>query len=73
MKRTLIIDTETTGLSVKRGGRIIEIGAVAVIDGSIAEEFSTLIDTGAEISYGAYQVHGISQDMLRGMPQPENV
>lgn len=73
MNRTVIIDVETTGLSVKRGGRVIEVGAVEVVGNSIVAEFDTLIDTGAEISYGAYLVHGISQEMLCGKPQPEEV
>jgi DNA polymerase III subunit epsilon len=73
MLRTVIVDVETTGLSVKRGGRVIEVGAVAVVGDTIVAELDTLIDTGAEISYGAYQVHGISQDMLRGKSQPEDV
>lgn len=73
MLRTVIIDVETTGLSVQSGGRVIEVGAVAVVGNSIVAELDTLIDTGAVISYGAYQVHGISQEMLRGKPQPDDV
>lgn len=73
MIRTVIIDVETTGMSVKRGGRVIEVGAVALIGGVIVDELDALIDTGADISYGAYLVHGISQDMLRGKPHPEAV
>ena len=73
MLRTVIIDVETTGMSVKRGGRVIEVGAVALVGNIIVAELDTLIDTGAAISYGAYQVHGISQEMLRGKPQPDDV
>lgn len=73
MLRTVIVDVETTGLSVQRGGRVIEVGAVAIENGAIVAELDTLIDTGAVISYGAYQVHGISQDMLCGKPQPDDV
>ncbi len=73
MTRTVILDVETTGLSAERGGRVIEIGAVAVVDGVIIDTFDTLIDTSAVISYGAYRVHGISGDMLRGKPRPEEV
>ena len=67
------MDVETSGMSVKRGGRVIEVGAVAVVKGVIVDEFDTLIDTGTAISYGAYQVHGITEDLLRGKPQPEEV
>lgn len=70
MERTVVVDVETSGLSVRHGGRVIEFGAVIVECGKIIDEFTTLIDCGAEISYGAYSVHGISQEMLRGQPKP---
>lgn len=73
MNRIIILDTETTGLAVRNGGRVIEIGAVAVENGQIVDELSTLIDTGAPISYAAWRVHGIYSDMLAGKPTPEEV
>jgi DNA polymerase-3 subunit epsilon len=72
-ERVVIVDVETTGLSIAKAGRVIEIGAVAIENGSIVAELDTLIDTGAAISYGAYRVHGISESMLRGKPQPLDV
>jgi DNA polymerase-3 subunit epsilon len=69
----VIVDVETTGLSTGRGGRVIEVGAVAVENGRVAAELDTLIDTGAAIHYGAYRVHGISEQMLYGKPSPEEV
>jgi DNA polymerase-3 subunit epsilon len=71
--RKVIVDVETTGMSVKGGGRVIEIGAVAVENGTIVDELGSLIDTGAAISYFAYRVHGISEEMLAGQPEPEEV
>jgi DNA polymerase-3 subunit epsilon len=56
MDKVIVVDTETTGLSVRNGGRMIEIGAVAVENGQIVAELTTLISTGTPISYGAYQV-----------------
>jgi DNA polymerase-3 subunit epsilon len=73
MDRILVVDTETTGLSVRNGGRVIEIGAVAVENGQIVAELATLINTNTAISYGAYRVHGISEQMLAGKPTPEDV
>lgn len=73
MQRTVIVDVETTGLSVQRGGRVIEVGAVAVENGIVVAELDTLIDSGSVISYGAYRVHGISEAMLCGKPQPDAV
>ena len=73
MNRIIFVDTETTGLAVRNGGRVIELGAVAVEDGQVVAELSTLIDTGAPISYAAWRVHGISADMLAGRPTPAEV
>lgn len=73
MSRIVVVDVETTGLSAQRGGRVIEVGAVVLEDGAIVAEFGTLIDTGATISYGAYRVHGISEEMLSGQPEPAEV
>ncbi len=68
--RYVAVDVETSGLSVQRGGRVIEVGAVVLQGGDIEAEFDTLIDTGASISYGAFLVHGISEDMLSGQATP---
>ena len=73
MERVVIVDVETTGMSVANGGRVIEIGAVALERGRIVAEFDTLIETGAPISYGAFRVHGISETMLCGKPEPADV
>jgi DNA polymerase III epsilon subunit-like protein len=65
------IDFETTGLSPHRGHRVIEIGAVRIVNGSFKEEFQTMIDCGASIPMAAQQIHGITPVMLRGQPKPE--
>jgi len=71
--RQVVIDVETTGLGVQNGGRVIEIGAVAIEEGIIIAEMGSLIDTGAAINYFAYRVHGISEEMLIGKPSPVEV
>ena len=73
MARTIVVDVETSGMSVQRGGRVIEVGALALEGGTIVAELETLIDTGVSISYGAYRIHGISEEMLRGKPVPQDV
>jgi len=71
--RVVVVDVETTGLAVRNGGRVIEVGAVAVENGAVVAELDTLIDAGAAISYGAFRVHGISEAMLAGKPLPHEV
>jgi DNA polymerase III subunit epsilon len=61
-------DTETTGLSAAQG-RIVEIAAIKFdLKGNIREEFSQLVNPETEIPEDAVNVHGITNDMLTGMP-----
>ena len=69
--RHVVVDLETTGLSPRHGHRIIEIGAVAVEDGAVVEEFTTLIDAGVPIPPTVQAIHGITDEMLEGQPKPE--
>ncbi len=71
-ERTVVVDVETSGMSAGKGGRVIEVGAVVLEGGMIVAEFDSLINSGAPIHYGAYRVHGISEEMLRGQPTPED-
>jgi DNA polymerase-3 subunit epsilon len=73
IERVIILDIETTGLSVPRGDRVIELGAVAVEDGCIVDEIASLIDSGASINYPAFRVHGISAEMLVGKPTSREI
>ncbi|MEA3466255.1 MAG: 3'-5' exonuclease, partial [Thermodesulfobacteriota bacterium] len=66
-------DTETTGLSPRQGHRIIEIGAVKLVNGQIIDEFHSLINAGIPIARQAQAVHGINQAMLHDQPLPEEV
>ena len=69
----VVFDVETTGLPPMLGHRIIEIGAVRLENGTITTSFHSLIACGRPISKGAQRVHGITDDMLRGRPPPEEV
>jgi DNA polymerase-3 subunit epsilon len=66
-------DVETKGLSPGRGHRVIEIGAVRLVDGALSEEFRSLIGRGGSIPMSAQRIHGITPAMLRGQPQPAAV
>ena len=73
MHRYVVFDVETTGLSLGNGDRVIEIGAVAIKDKSIVEEFHSLIDAGRKIPKTVQKVHGITNEMLAGEPRSEQV
>lgn len=68
----VVFDLETTGISCITD-RVVEISAVKVIDGKVAEEFSTLVNPGCPISYSASQVNGITDDMVADSPDFESV
>jgi DNA polymerase III subunit epsilon len=71
--RHVVVDLETTGLSPRHGHRIIEIGAIAVDQGAIVDEFTTLIDAGVPIPTTVQAIHGITEEMLEGQPRPEEI
>jgi len=69
--RYIAFDVETTGLFPQRGARIIEIGAVAIADRIITEEFHSLVRSDRPIPTQARHIHGITNAMLAGQPTPE--
>jgi len=70
MKRLIVLDTETTGLDVNDGHRIIELGCVEIIDRNItSNRFHKYINPRRGIDEGAQSVHGISSEMLENKPE----
>ncbi len=63
----VIFDIETTGLSPESDA-IIEIAALKVSDGEVADTFSTLVDPKMHIPYYASSINGITDDMVSGSP-----
>ena len=69
MSRLVALDTETTGISHRLGDRVIEIGAVELVDGRITgRQFHTYLQPNRPVHWAAQQVHGISSAMLVGKP-----
>lgn len=75
MKRVICFDTETTGFDYARGDRVIEIGAVEIIDGKITDNnFHEFINPdGKIIPTEAYMVHKISNEFLTDKPQMSQI
>lgn len=68
--RQVILDTETTGLDVNQGHRIIEIGCVEL--GSrrrTGREFHHYVNPERDIDAGAFNVHGIGLQALADKPR----
>ena len=70
----IILDTETTGLEVQHGHRVIEIGAVLLNDRKKSEEhFHTYLNPSRLIDEEASKVHGIMNEDLSDKPYFEDV
>lgn len=66
------VDIETSGVNTK-WSKIIEIGAVKVHDGEVVDTFSQLIYPGVAVSGFITELTGITDDMLKGQPEIEEV
>ncbi|MFQ6703045.1 MAG: exonuclease domain-containing protein [Alphaproteobacteria bacterium] len=75
MKRVICFDIETTGFEYMRGDRVIEIGAVEVIDGKITDNsFHEYINPeGKIIPPDTYMVHKISNAFLEDKPKMSEI
>jgi DNA polymerase-3 subunit epsilon len=68
--RQIVLDTETTGLEVQDGHRIIEIGAVEVVGRSVTERhFHRYVNPERDVDAGALAVHGLERDFLADKPR----
>ena len=68
--RQIALDTETTGLSVGQGHRIIEIGCVELVNRRLTgREFHRLLNPERDIEEGAERVHGITLADLETAPR----
>ena len=64
--RQVVLDTETTGLDPTMGHRIIEIGAIELINQVATEtKYHCYINPEREIDQGAFEVHGLSEEYLK--------
>jgi DNA polymerase-3 subunit epsilon len=70
MLREVVLDTETTGLGVKTGDRLIEVGCLELVNRvPTGREFHTFINPdGREVHGDAEAVHGISTAFLQDKP-----
>lgn len=68
--RQIVLDTETTGLEHDEGHRIIEIGAVEMIERRVTgNNFHVYINPDREVEAGALEIHGITNEFLAEKPR----
>ncbi|WP_341750699.1 DNA polymerase III subunit epsilon [Candidatus Tisiphia endosymbiont of Sialis lutaria] len=67
--REVILDTETTGLDPKSGHRIVEIGAIEMVNKVLTgKHFHFYINPQRDMPTEAYRIHGISGEFLKDKP-----
>lgn len=72
--RSVVLDTETTGMPVTDGHRIIEIGCVELIGRRLTgRHFHVYLQPDREIDEGAIAVHGITNEFLQDKPRFKEV
>ena len=69
MIREIVLDTETTGLDPSKGDRLVEIGAVEIVDKiATGRTFHVLINPERDVPADAFRVHGHSTESLKDKP-----
>ncbi|CAM5577606.1 DNA polymerase III subunit epsilon OS=Stutzerimonas stutzeri OX=316 GN=dnaQ PE=4 SV=1 [Stutzerimonas stutzeri] len=72
--RSVVLDTETTGMPVTDGHRIIEIGCVEVIGRRLTgRHYHVYLQPDREVDEGAIAVHGITNEFLADKPRFRDV
>ena len=68
--RQIVLDTETTGLDPMSGHRIIEIGAVELLDRKLTgKHYHQYLQPDRKIDEAALEVHGITAEFLDDKPR----
>ena len=72
--KEVVLDTETTGISVKEGHRIVEIGCIE-LDNLVPtkNKFHCYLNPERKVSEKAFEVHGYSDDFLSKQQKFQNV
>ena len=70
MKREIVLDTETTGIKPEDGHRIVEIGAVELIDGvKTGKTLQMYINPEREMDSVVIGIHGITNEFVKDKPR----
>ena len=66
--QVVVFDFETTGLNPYQGDKIIEIGAVKLVNGAMVEQFRTLVNPGMPIPPDSTKVHHLTDEDVADAP-----
>ena len=69
MVREIVFDTETTGFDADKGDRLVEIGAVELVNHMpTGKTYHQYINPQREVPEDAFKVHGLSYEFLKDFP-----
>ena len=60
--KEIVLDTETTGISVKDGHRIVEIGCIELDNLIPTKKFHCYLNPERKVSEKALEIHGYTDD-----------
>ena len=67
--REIVLDTETTGFEPESGDRIVEIGAIELINHvRTGKEYHQYVNPERAMPDGAFEVHGLGDEFLKDFP-----
>ena len=69
----VVFDVETTGLNPYNGDKMIEIGAVKIVNGAIIQKFQSYIDPEMKIPEDSTKIHGLTNADVAGKPKAHQV
>lgn len=68
--RQIALDTETTGMDIESGNRVVEIGCIEVVQRVVTgRKFHAYLNPDRDSEPGALSVHGLSTEFLRDKPR----
>ena len=68
--RQVALDTETTGMDIAAGNRILEIGCIEIVQRVVTgRKFHVYLNPDRDSEPGALQVHGLTREFLADKPQ----
>ncbi len=69
LKREIVLDTETTGLSPSTGDRLVEIGCVELINHiPTGKNYHVYCNPQRDMPEEAFRVHGLGNEFLADKP-----
>ena len=72
--KEVVLDTETTGLNIKDGHRIVEIGCIELENQiKTSKKFHCYLNPERKVSEKAFEIHGYSDDFLKSQKKFKDI